>query len=503
MKTLARNITLLVLCMISLMPGQHFHGKNMPAFGGSRHLPSQFLINNHDALGKNLSFPDPAGIVSPGNNSKIKSSEGRYVLIGMFGDTLRVTSAFDAGGHMAFRNTSVKNGDSWEDTHRYSYTYDENGNQLTVLYQYLIENELMDISRTTNTYDNRGNQLTDLYEVLVNNTWVSGSRNTFTYDDNDNLLSGLREVWLNGAWVNTLRTTYGYDINGQAKTVLIESWENNAWQNLSRTGYSYDLTGKLTIALLETWENNSWVNRTRIIRGYDIYGNMLASSYQQWKNGAWENISRSNYNYDNSGRITMQMSENWQNNSWLNVSLTRYTFDGQGNLLSTITELWQNESWVNKTKITSVYDNQNNAQSGTLERWTDNQWVRAVGSIPFYYNNMRDVEELFASSAYARYWYVTGLEDQGIGDIDFNLSQNYPNPFNPSTAINFNLPVAGAVSLEVYSLQGEKISTLVNSELPSGKHIYIFDATNFPSGTYFYRLTTEKGSISKKMLLLK
>lgn len=86
---------------------------------------------------------------------------------------------------------------------------------------------------------------------------------------------------------------------------------------------------------------------------------------------------------------------------------------------------------------------------------------------------------------------------------DFILFQNYPNPFNPSTTINFNLPEQSFVTLDIYSLQGEKITTLIKEELNSGNHNYTFDAKNLPSGTYFYRLMTETGSHYKKMILMK
>jgi hypothetical protein len=85
----------------------------------------------------------------------------------------------------------------------------------------------------------------------------------------------------------------------------------------------------------------------------------------------------------------------------------------------------------------------------------------------------------------------------------FELNQNYPNPFNPSTVIEFSLPAAGEVSLDVYNVIGQKVETLVNGSLPAGQHSVEFNASALASGVYFYRLTTETETDSRKMILLK
>ena len=85
----------------------------------------------------------------------------------------------------------------------------------------------------------------------------------------------------------------------------------------------------------------------------------------------------------------------------------------------------------------------------------------------------------------------------------FSLKQNYPNPFNPSTNISFHLQTADAVSLEMYSLDGKHIRTLIQKKLGAGTHSFTFYAGGLSSGTYLYRLTTSKGSLTRKMTLIK
>ncbi len=86
---------------------------------------------------------------------------------------------------------------------------------------------------------------------------------------------------------------------------------------------------------------------------------------------------------------------------------------------------------------------------------------------------------------------------------EFSLSQNYPNPFNPTTEIEFSLPQASHVSLEIYNILGQRVTTLANGFFEAGSHTVTWDASNQSSGIYFYRIATPSGTIAKKMVLLK
>jgi photosystem II stability/assembly factor-like uncharacterized protein len=91
----------------------------------------------------------------------------------------------------------------------------------------------------------------------------------------------------------------------------------------------------------------------------------------------------------------------------------------------------------------------------------------------------------------------------------FSLSQNYPNPFNPKTAICFQLSAVSDVRLTIYNVLGEELTTLLNNEKrEAGKHEIEFDASNVPSGIYFYRLNvTQDGLLryggTKKFVVVK
>jgi hypothetical protein len=87
--------------------------------------------------------------------------------------------------------------------------------------------------------------------------------------------------------------------------------------------------------------------------------------------------------------------------------------------------------------------------------------------------------------------------------IDYKLLQNYPNPFNPSTKIRFEIPKTGFVNLAVFDMLGREIEVLVNEKQSVGTYEVSFNASQYSSGVYFYRLTTDGFSETKKMILLK
>ncbi len=83
------------------------------------------------------------------------------------------------------------------------------------------------------------------------------------------------------------------------------------------------------------------------------------------------------------------------------------------------------------------------------------------------------------------------------------LDQNYPNPFNPSTRIVFDLPRRQRVSLVVTNLLGREVDRIVEGLLAAGRHEMTWNGGAFASGVYVYRLTTESGTLARKMILIK
>jgi hypothetical protein len=94
---------------------------------------------------------------------------------------------------------------------------------------------------------------------------------------------------------------------------------------------------------------------------------------------------------------------------------------------------------------------------------------------------------------------------------EFKLEQNYPNPFNPSTKISWQSPISSWQTLKVYDVLGREVATLVDEYRDAGRYEVEYDASQLPSGVYFYQLkvgdpSTGSGQSfveSKKMILIK
>ncbi len=85
----------------------------------------------------------------------------------------------------------------------------------------------------------------------------------------------------------------------------------------------------------------------------------------------------------------------------------------------------------------------------------------------------------------------------------YELDQNYPNPFNPTTNIGFRIADFGFVSVKVFDVTGKEVAILVNEDLSPGIHNVDFDASQYSSGIYFYRMTAGDYSQIRKMVLIK
>ncbi|MCP3683716.1 MAG: T9SS type A sorting domain-containing protein [bacterium] len=154
----------------------------------------------------------------------------------------------------------------------------------------------------------------------------------------------------------------------------------------------------------------------------------------------------------------------------------------------------------------------------TLDTWTNRQGRYSVGSVISGTYNVSFSHELYRDTVI----YDVEISDQGTIQLDvdlyplpisvddkndipqnFSLSRNYPNPFNPSTTISYAIPERSNVRLEIFNVIGQRIDVLVDDNQSTGEYAVTWDASNYSSGVYFYRLTTGNHAQTKRMTLVK
>lgn len=178
---------------------------------------------------------------------------------------------------------------------------------------------------------------------------------------------------------------------------------------------------------------------------------------------------------------------------------------------------WSQTAMNNKT-VYALYPSGNNLFAGTelngvfLSTNNGTAWLdKNQGFVP-----VPDIGSLLIANGYIfagtygrSVWRRGYTEVIGVRQISetvpsyYSLKQNYPNPFNPSTIIKFDILKNSYANLSILDVSGREIETIVKGKLDVGTYEVNFDASRYPSGTYFYKLETEGFSGTKKMILLK
>jgi len=112
--------------------------------------------------------------------------------------------------------------------------------------------------------------------------------------------------------------------------------------------------------------------------------------------------------------------------------------------------------------------------------------------------------EDFIEAAIQFLLFATDIEESSEPiPLSYQLGQNYPNPFNAQTTIEYYIPENSKVTLEMYDILGRNVEILIDGYQPAGIHNFTWDATDYPSGVYFYRLAADQFTETKRLVLLK
>ncbi len=385
-------------------------------------------------------------------------------------------------------------------------------------------------------------------QIWENGAWVNSYRLITTFTDGSYSIPTAFESyeWVNGAWENDSKTIITI-VNGFITNMLMSIWENGVWRqfmqitnefngnflirtftkidnlgtgtlaNLSKTEFSYDNNSFLSMEMNYSWTGTDWtpiskstyINNTQgfpvelvyeLISGgmtflsertlftYTASGLIatLISQYYDIATVAWINSSRTTNTYNSASLPTGELYEEWDGAAWVKAwqVLTSYT---AGRMMEVLNLIWSGAAWENDGRDTYTWNNDMLVEILT-QFWLNGVWEN-------------DTRDLLTESP-------TAVAEGGVIPEEFTLG-NYPNPFNPETTISYSTPQAAIVSLIIFDVQGKIIQKLLqNQAVAAGTHQIRWDGRNaaglaVTSGVYFYRLSAQNFSTTKRCILLR
>ena len=468
---------------------------------------------------------------------------------------------YDANGYISNYITMYYDDDSLVGGYSFNLDIRPDGQPLSLLSMDLFNGVWINSDKETFTYDPSGNQISRVSQEwdTTLTSWVNSGKNEYTYDANHNMITDVSANWniSSNTWKNSSKYEYTYDANNNRSSKKHYYWDNGTsnWKDQYIYEYTYDANNNKILELHKSWNLSSWINRYKTEYTYDANNNLISKNRYKWNStsNTWENYYWTLYTYTNN-RLTFENKKKWDEStsSWVDQSRINSTYNSNGKYLSILNEnyngsVWRKESeylfeydsndniisyieknnwngsdWDKRDKYNFWYNSTGLCNGGNHETWFAGHWVSAdapwmmfLPKLFDYYYYDEDTDFTYLDEITSWFSYIPGYEYSvyynGITDVKekvatpskYTLEQNYPNPFNPSTKISYSLPKATHVSLKVYDVLGNEITTLVNKNQSAGNYKVNFDASNLTSGVYFYKISTNNFSQVRKMMLLK
>lgn len=444
MKTKTKILIFFTLLSITAFPQDRFHNMR---------LDGKFIPKNLPAIQKSAGY----------NQERLNNRESlllRFKSTNMNRDKAIqqreiYKEVLDNGFYLLESIYQLWNGSDWRDSIKSSYTY-ENSNLIEIIDRVWDGSAWINSQRTSYTYNLNDDISTFVTQTWDGSVWVNSMRISYTYDSNNNPIEAIEQLWVASDWMNDWKYLYYYNGNN-LEEILSQVWDVSDWMDSQRALYTFDTNNNLSEVLFQYYSDTylDWIDFMKCSYTYDSHNNMIEEFWQGFTGSQWVNGMKSSFTYDENNYLIEELQQNWIGVSWENDLNYSYSYDENYNMIEELVQTWNGSDWVNNGKYLNAYNS------------------------------------------------LTAVDEDSKSPDSFNLSDNYPNPFNPSTKIIYSIPEKSTVSLKVYDLLGNEITSLVNSEVEAGKHEVNFNAVNLPSGVYLYQLKAGNFTNTKKMLLIK
>jgi hypothetical protein len=348
------------------------------------------------------------------------------------------------------------------------------------------------------------------YKEYSGTTLISSNR---TIPSHNGLLSTL------DAYYNLYRYTEGLSgLNESHRLWVFHSTISDA-MNGERTGNSNWGWPGWEVAMLNNWARLAQFRNETSISNWDNGLKLTNPSFEQdiieWELWSWNNTGVSiSDSFSRTGNKSVHIKDQSSSASMWAAQIievqpnTSYTAEAYAKVISGYQSLY-----------IKYYDEDYNLLNfDATSRWSSSSFQKVTRTLTSPFNAKYAVISLQTVWAYSSeaYWDDISFFETGtpkivpVGDetssskiMKFSLSQNYPNPFNPTTIIRYSVGTESPVQLHVFDITGRMVKSLVNKTQKAGSYEVNFDASDLPTGIYFYTLSTPNFSETKQLTLIK
>ena len=355
---------------------------------------------------------------------------------------------------------------NWNDKEISSWTLlDSNDSVFTDLNMYYSNGKIDSVSNVNPELS----EPQKIHSVLWNNGNISELYN-YIIDDSNSILY--------------CRYILVHDADGNLTRITKQEYTDPSWYDTARRIFSYD-QNRITEVLHEIKNAGQWENYRKYVVSYTA--NTIEICLKVYDSG-WMNMTLYTITH-NGTSITEKLKQNYdENDGTIMINRTKLEYLLNGDYTSSCNySVWQDSLWSPEMRYTYQYDSEMRLEQLNSEVFDGTQWLESFRDM-FTYLNINSVNDDVPNSVF--------------------LLTNYPNPFNPETTIRYSLNRPGEISLEIYNLKGQKVKTLINSEVSAGSHSITWKGesdygSDVSSGVYFLRLVSGQQIETRKIVLMK
>lgn len=366
--------------------------------------------------------------------------------------------------------------------------------------------------RILNTLDANGKMTESIRRELSGGVWENSIMETYNHNTNHQITEHISQDWVSGAWENDYKQISTYDANGNLQEFTSLKWLSGTWTNNRNHIYQYDANGNCIVEITRNPNGTSWENGNKFSITYNANHKATQIIYSDWVSGAWIEKQKTSITYNNNNDIVSILGQNKSGSNWIDSD--RYTNTYSGNLKTNyLDETFDGTVWVKNQNNIYTYSSSGKLESCISQNWDDvgSTWENAYKSIANY-NNL----DLIGSIEYqdwnsGGYWdkasidsfFYESYETTGIHNLKLNEANLsvYPNPTNKILNISISLKQPTNCNLTIIDVSGRIYKM---QKMSKAKDIQMqFDISELANGSYFLKVATSDGQVSKGFQVLK